>query len=455
MSIADGIRMGMGLINDSQAAKAREEELKAWREERDDKKARNLVLDANMEQTLAALGKTEDTVSPFLNQQGLAPMSTYYEGQQGAYNRRQGFGAAPDEVTQAEPINLPKRDNTLVMGQLKAMQAARDSAGFYSVANQDKKDRLAHGAAQIQRYVASNATPDQIKAFSEKYTAEARIPGKMKFDPASGMTTIDLDSGESVKLDRQQFGSYLAGLYRQEQGDSTASADIAGIHKALGEQADKMFSRQTGVVKVNNDVAKENNDNRYRNGMLGIAQQRASSSSSGSQNGINSDAIDGYLVPNLGSVNAEGTKVPANPAVINLVRSVAFQLPQAVTDPKGAAYTAHIAWTKALTAAGGDEQKASALLQQALQPASPAQAAPPANPPLANPGQLPPPAKKVTMQSTVNTPTYTKWMQAKSARDDLLSKASKMSKESAAVYLQARLPQIEAVIKANENYQVQ
>lgn len=176
---------------------------------------------------------------------------------------------------------------------------------------------------------------------------------------------------------------------------------------------------------------------------------------SGSQNGINSDAIDGYLVPNLGSVNAEGTKVPANPAVINLVRSVAFQLPQAVTDPKGAAYTAHIAWTKALTAAGGDEQKASALLQQALQPAAPAQAVPPANQEPSPPAKLPPPAKKVTMQSTVNTPTYTKWMQAKSARDDLLSKASKMSKESAAVYLQARLPQIEAVIKANENYQVQ
>lgn len=249
MSIADGIRMGMGLINDSQATKAREEELKAWREEREDKKARNLALDTNMEQTLAALGKTEDTVSPFLNQQGLAPMSTYYEGQQGAYNRRQGFGAAPDDVTQAEPINLPKRDNMLTMGQLQALKAARDTAGFYTVANQDKKDQLAHGAAQIQRYVANNATPDQIKAFSDKYTAEARIPGKMKFDPASGMTTIDLDSGESVKLDRQQFGGYLAGLYRQEQGDTTAAADIAGIHKALGAQADKMYGYQRDATK--------------------------------------------------------------------------------------------------------------------------------------------------------------------------------------------------------------
>lgn len=212
-----------------------------------------------------------------------------------------------------------------------------------------------------------------------------------------------------------------------------------------GDRDYTLNERKTRVAEQNAALSERKLDGMLT-GLIGSGR----GGGSGSQNGINSDAIDGYLVPNLGSVNAEGTKVPANPAVINLVRSVAFQLPQAVTDPKGAAYTAHIAWTKALTAAGGDEQKASALLQQALQPAAPT-----ASPEPAAPAKLPPPAKKVTMQSTVNTPTYTKWMQAKSAKDDLLSKASKMSKESAAVYLQARLPQIEAVIKANENYQVQ
>lgn len=271
MSYADGIRLGMSVINDSKAAKIKEEELKAWREDREDKKGRNKLIDTSMEDTLASLSSPKsDTVSPFLTQQGLMPMSTYYEGEQGAYNRRQGFGAAPDLPTQAEPLNLPKRDNTLAMGQLKALQAARDSSGFFTAANADKQAQLAHDAAQIQSYVTNKATPEQIKAFSDKYTGDARIPGKMKFDKATGMTTIDLDSGESVQLNKQQFGSYLAGMYRQEQGDPTAGASITAIHEALGKQADAIYNRQTGAVKVNNDVAKEGADQKHRSQMLGI-----------------------------------------------------------------------------------------------------------------------------------------------------------------------------------------
>ena len=271
MSYADGIRLGMSVINDSKAAKIKEEELKAWREDREDKKGRNKLIDTSMEDTLASLSSPKsDTVSPFLTQQGLMPMSTYYEGEQGAYNRRQGFGAAPDQVTQAEPLNLPKRDNTLAMNQLRIAQAARDTAGFSTGVSAEKQEQLAFDAAQIQSYVTNKATPEQIKAFSDKYTGDARIPGKMKFDKATGMTTIDLDSGESVQLNKQQFGSYLAGMYRQEQGDPTAGASITAIHEALGKQADAIYNRQNGAVKVNNDVAKEAADQKHRSQMLGI-----------------------------------------------------------------------------------------------------------------------------------------------------------------------------------------
>ncbi|MFZ3084026.1 hypothetical protein [Rhodoferax ferrireducens] len=49
-------------------------------------------------------------------------------------------------------------------------------------------------------------------------------------------------------------------------------------------------------------------------------------------------------------------------------------------------------------------------------------------------------------------PSYEQWLQAKNARDQLISNANQMSPESRDLYLRSRLPQIEQAIQFNQNY---
>ncbi len=77
---------------------------------------------------------------------------------------------------------------------------------------------------------------------------------------------------------------------------------------------------------------------------------------------------------------------------------------------------------------------------------------------------VPPPAPKKPPTQPVNAPalaaqgvqarvpTYENWIAAKSAKDDLLSAASKMSSDRREAYLSSRLPQIEQAIRFHQNY---
>ncbi len=338
-----------------------------------------------------------------------------------------------------DPAKAEAFAKTQAMGdyaKLKARQEVADEYGKMDLSDEIriKMQKLeSEGAFKAYSLAQSGDYEGAAKVYQS--TGNGRLPEGAKFigneveDPTTKtmrkvISIVGADRKPIVADVDQALRSYLSpeARYTMESKD----------------RADVRDGRRLDIAEKNADTAEKR---------LGILE-----SSKSKTTGINSDAIDGYLVPSLGSINADGNKVQANPAVINLVRNVAFQLPQASVDPKGAAYTAHLAWTKSLSAAGGDEQKAMILLNQALQPAATSQPAPVNTP---TPSAATPPVRPQTMQSTLNTPTYTKLMQAKSEKDDLLSKASKMSKESAAIFLQSRLPQIESVIKANENYQVQ
>lgn len=107
-----------------------------------------------------------------------------------------------------------------------------------------------------------------------------------------------------------------------------------------------------------------------------LAQMRGGGGGGGSDGrgvtttGLNMDAIDKHLAPLFAVDDPVTGKKSINAQGMLAVRNLAMAMPSAANgDATGAAMEAYNAYTVALAKAGGDTQKAVALLQQAMNPA--------------------------------------------------------------------------------------
>ncbi len=298
--ISEGFSVGSNLM-ERKYARERQAREDAWNEERRARDRQDWTLadqartesDGIMKSGLERVSPGPEPVDGFLEQQGLGiQQSRPPQGFGGVGNDPtvEGSGGLPAGITpryQAPPqapkaapgVANPARQQALDMARLA--QANRDYNGYVKAMQQVQAADVGAQAAQIYQ-AALNATPEQLAKWSSTFSDNAHIAGKAKYDSKTGLTTIDMEGGGSVTMNKAQAATYVAGLWKLSKQDPSGLTDISSISDKLAASAKASFDKLHTVAQTNNDAAAKANSMRNDNqrtandgARLGLAKSAA------------------------------------------------------------------------------------------------------------------------------------------------------------------------------------
>jgi hypothetical protein len=129
-------------------------------------------------------------------------------------------------------------------------------------------------AAVLDR--VANLDDARMGELAKSLTDSQIVPGKATFDPKTGYTTVSMDGGEPIQMNRQQLSQYMLGMYKLRSGDVTGQDLIAGVNKDLRGQADSVWTRLNATTSVGNNVAHmAKTDARQEKAATAAANERA------------------------------------------------------------------------------------------------------------------------------------------------------------------------------------
>lgn len=157
-------------------------------------------------------------------------------------------------VEQPQPKGLRIGSQQLDGDTLTQLQSmARFAKTPQDVAALEKAYSLAR-SSKVQGSVTNailGASNDQISAIAKQYSDFGGTPGKMTVDK-DGYTTLTMDGGDPIKMNRYQLAQFVNGMYKLKQGDASGNTDIAAINEQLAKAVGDMNTNMRGAAQVNN-----------------------------------------------------------------------------------------------------------------------------------------------------------------------------------------------------------
>lgn len=202
------------------------------------------------------LGNDLDTdgTNQYLSQFGVQPRPqvtpTYAPGVPTYMAPGEAPSAPAEPAQQGIAIGRQRLDGDTI-AQLKSMAQFAKTPQDVAALNKAYADARRN---QVQGAVTNailQAPQEQLQAIAQQYSDFGGTPGKMTVDK-DGYTTVTLDGGDPIKMNRYQLAQFVNGMYKLKQGDATGHQDISVINEQLSKA---MQTHNAGI----NDAARTNN----------------------------------------------------------------------------------------------------------------------------------------------------------------------------------------------------